>query len=135
MLRTSMCRFLFRNDHIPGDFARKPKQSLFFLTQNASVAIMEISYWKIPTNDLLCNSKLIDLKRPTFARIRDQRSVCSIREQRMERRECCGETKPRTGLWSPEEDEKLASYIAANGHGSWSSVPKLAGRRRNVFIL
>uniref|UniRef100_A0A7N0VFK1 Uncharacterized protein n=1 Tax=Kalanchoe fedtschenkoi TaxID=63787 RepID=A0A7N0VFK1_KALFE len=36
----------------------------------------------------------------------------------------------RRGLWSPDEDEKLFSYITRNGVGCWSSVPKLAGLQR-----
>lgn len=38
--------------------------------------------------------------------------------------------KLRRGLWSPEEDEKLMNHIAKYGHGSWSSMPKLAGLER-----
>ncbi|KAF8005914.1 hypothetical protein BT93_K0255 [Corymbia citriodora subsp. variegata] len=38
--------------------------------------------------------------------------------------------KLRKGLWSPEEDEKLFSYITSHGVGCWSSVPKLAGLQR-----
>ena len=40
---------------------------------------------------------------------------------------CCNKQKVKRGLWSPEEDEKLANYISTYGHGCWSSVPKLAG--------
>ncbi|XP_078431288.1 transcription factor MYB61-like [Wolffia australiana] len=43
---------------------------------------------------------------------------------------CCNKQKVRRGLWSPEEDEKLIKYVSANGHGCWSSVPKLAGLQR-----
>ncbi|XP_039018341.1 myb-related protein 308-like [Hibiscus syriacus] len=43
---------------------------------------------------------------------------------------CCTKQKVKRGLWSPEEDDKLIQHIAANGHGSWSSVPKLAGLQR-----
>ncbi|XP_034679221.1 transcription factor MYB26-like [Vitis riparia] len=43
---------------------------------------------------------------------------------------CCSKQKVKRGLWSPEEDEKLIRYITAHGHGSWSSVPKLAGLQR-----
>ncbi|EOA35507.1 hypothetical protein CARUB_v10020714mg [Capsella rubella] len=43
---------------------------------------------------------------------------------------CCYKQKLRKGLWSPEEDEKLLNYITKHGHGSWSSVPKLAGLQR-----
>ncbi|TXG48395.1 hypothetical protein EZV62_027689 [Acer yangbiense] len=43
---------------------------------------------------------------------------------------CCSKQKVKRGLWSPEEDEKLIKHITTNGHGSWSSVPKLAGLQR-----
>ncbi|XP_050231461.1 transcription factor MYB26 [Mercurialis annua] len=43
---------------------------------------------------------------------------------------CCNKQKVKRGLWSPEEDEKLISYISTYGHGCWSSVPKLAGLQR-----
>eukprot|EP00249_Psilotum_nudum_P004547 c18062_g1_i1 orf=877-2436(+) len=36
----------------------------------------------------------------------------------------------RKGLWSPDEDEKLAKYLMKNGMKSWSSVPQLAGLQR-----
>nr|XP_043637833.1 transcription factor MYB8-like [Erigeron canadensis] len=38
--------------------------------------------------------------------------------------------KIKKGLWSPEEDEKLYTYITKFGVGSWSSVPQLAGLQR-----
>ncbi|CAN1267283.1 Transcription factor LAF1 [Linum perenne] len=40
-------------------------------------------------------------------------------------------TKHRKGLWSPEEDHRLRSYIVKHGHGCWSSVPINAGLQRN----
>ena len=40
---------------------------------------------------------------------------------------CCNKQKVKRGLWSPEEDDKLLTHITTHGHGSWSSVPKLAG--------
>ncbi|KAF3448792.1 hypothetical protein FNV43_RR09505 [Rhamnella rubrinervis] len=43
---------------------------------------------------------------------------------------CCGKQKVKRGLWSPEEDQKLTEHITSYGHGSWSSVPKLAGLQR-----
>ncbi|OWM63231.1 transcription factor MYB61-like isoform X2 [Punica granatum] len=48
----------------------------------------------------------------------------------MGRHSCCHKQKLRKGLWSPEEDEKLARFIMMHGHGCWSSVPKLAGLQR-----
>ncbi|PPD83676.1 hypothetical protein GOBAR_DD19401 [Gossypium barbadense] len=43
---------------------------------------------------------------------------------------CCSKQKVKRGLWSPEEDDKLVKHITTHGHGSWSSVPKLAGLQR-----
>lgn len=43
---------------------------------------------------------------------------------------CCSKQKVKRGLWSPEEDEKLFTYITTHGHGCWSSVPKQAGLQR-----
>ncbi|XP_051113286.1 transcription factor MYB26-like [Andrographis paniculata] len=43
---------------------------------------------------------------------------------------CCNKQKVKRGLWSPEEDEKLINYISSYGHGSWSTVPRLAGLQR-----
>ncbi|KAK4350562.1 hypothetical protein RND71_029875 [Anisodus tanguticus] len=48
----------------------------------------------------------------------------------MGRHSCNVKQKLRKGLWSPEEDGKLCSYITKVGIGSWSSVPKLAGLQR-----
>ncbi|CAH8256645.1 unnamed protein product [Arabidopsis lyrata] len=48
----------------------------------------------------------------------------------MKRHSCGYKQNLRKGLWSPEEDEKLLNYITKNGHGCWSSVPKLAGLER-----
>ncbi|KAK0606102.1 hypothetical protein LWI29_034161 [Acer saccharum] len=38
--------------------------------------------------------------------------------------------KLRKGLWSPEEDEKLMSYMVNNGQGCWSDVARNAGLQR-----
>ncbi|KAL4326150.1 hypothetical protein GQ457_11G018860 [Hibiscus cannabinus] len=42
-------------------------------------------------------------------------------------------TKLRKGLWSPEEDEKLISYMLTNGQGCWSDVARNAGLQRRHF--
>lgn len=41
----------------------------------------------------------------------------------------CDTQKPkyRKGLWSPEEDMRLRSYVLNHGHGCWSTVPAKAG--------
>ncbi|GMH14468.1 hypothetical protein Nepgr_016309 [Nepenthes gracilis] len=43
---------------------------------------------------------------------------------------CCEEIGLKKGPWTPEEDQKLVSYIRKHGHGSWSALPKLAGLNR-----
>ncbi|KAG0492698.1 hypothetical protein HPP92_006096 [Vanilla planifolia] len=41
-----------------------------------------------------------------------------------------GGAKLRKGLWSPEEDDKLMSYMLTNGQGCWSDVARNAGLQR-----
>ncbi|XP_073312619.1 transcription factor MYB17-like [Primulina huaijiensis] len=48
----------------------------------------------------------------------------------MGRAPCCDKKGLKKGPWTSEEDEKLVDYISKNGHGSWRSVPKLAGLLR-----
>nr|QDO71761.1 MYB06 [Aristolochia ringens] len=48
----------------------------------------------------------------------------------MGRAPCCEKQGLKKGPWSPEEDEILVQYINKNGHGSWRSLPKLAGLLR-----
>ncbi|KAK8601910.1 hypothetical protein V6N13_058420 [Hibiscus sabdariffa] len=38
--------------------------------------------------------------------------------------------KQKKGLWSPEEDEKLANYMLTSGQGCWSEVARNAGLQR-----
>ncbi|KAJ4970975.1 hypothetical protein NE237_004074 [Protea cynaroides] len=38
--------------------------------------------------------------------------------------------KLRKGLWSPEEDDKLMTYMMSNGQGCWSDVARNAGLQR-----
>ncbi|GMH00042.1 hypothetical protein Nepgr_001881 [Nepenthes gracilis] len=40
------------------------------------------------------------------------------------------DVKLRKGLWSPEEDEKLISYMLTNGQGCWTDVARNAGLQR-----
>ncbi|XP_009757888.1 uncharacterized protein LOC107776355 isoform X2 [Nicotiana tabacum] len=44
---------------------------------------------------------------------------------------CCNQQKVKRGLWSPEEDEKLITYITTHGYGCWSEVPDKAGLQRS----
>ncbi|RCV31596.1 hypothetical protein SETIT_6G190300v2 [Setaria italica] len=48
----------------------------------------------------------------------------------MGRSPCCDESGLKKGPWTPEEDEKLLQYIQKNGHGSWRTLPRLAGLNR-----
>ncbi|KAK1418704.1 hypothetical protein QVD17_27850 [Tagetes erecta] len=48
----------------------------------------------------------------------------------MGRAPCCEKTGLKRGPWTQEEDELLLHYINNNGHGSWRSLPKLAGLLR-----
>ncbi|XP_059651434.1 transcription factor MYB17-like [Cornus florida] len=45
----------------------------------------------------------------------------------MGRKPCCDKSGLKKGPWTPEEDKILIEYINKNGHGSWRSLPKLAG--------
>ncbi|GAB4834762.1 hypothetical protein Ancab_033027 [Ancistrocladus abbreviatus] len=49
----------------------------------------------------------------------------------MGRYPCCDDRNGlKKGPWTPEEDEKLISYVQKHGHGSWGALPKLAGLNR-----
>nr|QIG55702.1 MYB transcription factor [Paeonia suffruticosa] len=49
----------------------------------------------------------------------------------MGRSPCCDKDEMKKGVWSKEEDEILIDYITKNGtHGTWHSLPKLAGLLR-----
>ncbi|XP_059312681.1 transcription factor MYB17-like [Lycium ferocissimum] len=48
----------------------------------------------------------------------------------MGRTPCCDKNGLKKGPWTTEEDEKLVEFIKKNGHGSWRSLPKLAGLLR-----
>ncbi|GAB2273098.1 hypothetical protein Dimus_007905 [Dionaea muscipula] len=49
----------------------------------------------------------------------------------MGRSPCCDNSvEMKKGPWTPDEDEKLVSYIQEHGHGSWRALPKLAGLKR-----
>ncbi|PPD87067.1 hypothetical protein GOBAR_DD16011 [Gossypium barbadense] len=41
-----------------------------------------------------------------------------------------GTNKHKKGLWSPEEDDKLVTYMLTNGRGCWSDVARNAGLQR-----
>ncbi|KAK7389987.1 hypothetical protein VNO78_25284 [Psophocarpus tetragonolobus] len=49
----------------------------------------------------------------------------------MGRKPCCDKMGLKKGPWTAEEDDILVNYINNNGgHGSWRSLPKLAGLLR-----
>ncbi|CAN4097411.1 unnamed protein product [Withania somnifera] len=48
----------------------------------------------------------------------------------MGRTPCCDKKGLKKGPWTPEEDEKLVEHIKKHGHGSWRSLPHLAGLSR-----
>lgn len=59
-------------------------------------------------------------------------SRCNNIEVGMGRSPCCDENGLKKGPWTPEEDQKLVSYVQKHGHGSWRALPKLAGRSIHV---
>ncbi|XP_065006724.1 transcription factor MYB17-like isoform X1 [Musa acuminata AAA Group] len=48
----------------------------------------------------------------------------------MGRSPCCDKQGLKKGPWTPEEDKILVDFIQSHGHGSWRSLPKLAGLLR-----
>lgn len=48
----------------------------------------------------------------------------------MGRTPCCDKKGLKKGPWTTEEDQILVNYINTHGHGSWRSLPKLAGLLR-----
>ncbi|KAM0851078.1 hypothetical protein ACQ4PT_052657 [Festuca glaucescens] len=48
----------------------------------------------------------------------------------MGRSPCCDKEGLKKGPWTPEEDQKLLSYIEQQGHGCWRSLPAKAGLQR-----
>lgn len=41
---------------------------------------------------------------------------------------CCEKDNVKRGQWTPEEDNKLSSYIAQHGTRNWRLIPKNAGK-------
>ncbi|PIN13285.1 hypothetical protein CDL12_14091 [Handroanthus impetiginosus] len=48
----------------------------------------------------------------------------------MGRSPCCDKVGLKKGPWTPEEDQKLLTYIQEHGHGSWRALPPKAGLQR-----
>ncbi|RWV87040.1 hypothetical protein GW17_00051011 [Ensete ventricosum] len=53
----------------------------------------------------------------------------------MGRAPCCDKSGLKKGPWTPEEDKILVDYIQSHGHGSWRSLPKLAGLSPILLLL
>ncbi|KAF3494340.1 hypothetical protein DY000_02055056, partial [Brassica cretica] len=52
-------------------------------------------------------------------------------ESRMVRTPCCkAELGLKKGAWTPEEDQKLVSYVNRHGEGGWRTLPEKAGLKR-----
>lgn len=46
----------------------------------------------------------------------------------MVRTPCCkAELGLKKGAWTPEEDQKLVSYVNRHGEGGWRTLPEKAG--------
>jgi transcription factor MYB, plant len=45
----------------------------------------------------------------------------------MRRQPCCDKVGLKKGSWTAEEDQKLITFLLANGQCCWRAVPKLAG--------
>lgn len=64
---------------------------------------------------------------------RDRRRVREIPEpeprsaRTMGRIPCCEKDSVKRGQWTPEEDNKLLSYITQYGTRNWRLIPKNAG--------
>ncbi|XP_023531403.1 transcription factor MYB14-like [Cucurbita pepo subsp. pepo] len=43
---------------------------------------------------------------------------------------CCDQIQVKKGVWTPEEDQKLISYVNRYGHWNWRQLPKFAGLSR-----
>ena len=54
---------------------------------------------------------------------------------RMGRTPYCDADGLKKGLWTPEEDQKLLSYIQQHGHRCWRSLPKKAGYYYYYFTI
>ncbi|KAA8539910.1 hypothetical protein F0562_026602 [Nyssa sinensis] len=52
------------------------------------------------------------------------------RKEKMGRAPCCNKNEVKKGAWTLEEDKILVDYITKHGHGTWRSLPKLAGLLR-----
>lgn len=47
---------------------------------------------------------------------------------------CCDSSGLKRGPWTPEEDQKLITFIQEHGHGSWRTLPQKAGQFASKFL-
>ncbi|EYU28784.1 hypothetical protein MIMGU_mgv11b021216mg [Erythranthe guttata] len=45
----------------------------------------------------------------------------------MGRSPCCDKVGTKKGVWTPEEDNKLFTYMQQHAHGNWRDLPLKAG--------
>ncbi|CAN7122461.1 transcription factor MYB82 [Brassica rapa] len=57
-------------------------------------------------------------------------SNCGGQRRRMEKREEGRKTHVKRGLWKPEEDMILRSYIDTHGEGNWADISRRSGLKR-----
>ena len=48
---------------------------------------------------------------------------------------CCEKDNVKRGQWTPEEDNKLSSYIAQQGTRNWHLIPKSAGIFLGIHLI
>jgi myb proto-oncogene protein len=48
---------------------------------------------------------------------------------------CCEKDNVKRGQWTPEEDNKLSSYIAQHGTRNWRLIPKNAGKNLSPSLV
>lgn len=58
-------------------------------------------------------------------------SNCGGQRRRMEKREEGRKTHVKRGLWKPEEDMILRSYIDTHGEGNWADISRRSGPNSN----
>ena len=71
-------------------------------------------------------------------RLYNQKQICySLGANRVAKMRCSASSPTlRKGLWSPEEDKKLITYIMKNGFKScWSYVAKQAGMYDPLLLI
>ncbi|RWW32796.1 hypothetical protein GW17_00002521 [Ensete ventricosum] len=86
---------------------------------NSNPTTLQRQFLNLPTNHFFYALKILHI-------LIHQRNLLLAAIGQMGGHSCCHKQKPRKGLWSPEEDEKLIKHINKYGHGCWSTVPNQA---------